>query len=286
VSKDAVVKVGYVAHHAVGLQRALYPNEPAPAAGDVQSRRPFQTLGSVTVRSTNGQSTYQGLEVEGQKRFSTGLSFLASYTWSRTIDDLRALDLWYLASWKQLSDLNVSHRFSFSGVYEIPYGHDRRFGSNSPALANAVFGGWQVSTIAVLRSGFPFTVTTAGNIANTGGITQVPNRITDPNLSRSDRTETRFFNTSAFVAPPAFTLGNAGGNPLVGPSYQNVDFSASKTFRIRERFTTQFRGEFFNILNHPNQGQPGATLGTATFGRITATTGDPRTLQFGLKFLY
>jgi hypothetical protein len=286
VGTDMVVKAGYVAHHAVGLQRALYPNEPAPAPGDVQSRRPFQTLGSVTLRSTNGQSTYHGLELEGQKRFSGGLSFLASYTWSRTIDDLRALDLWYLASWKQLSDLNVSHRFSISGVYEIPYGRGRKFGSGAPALANAALGGWQWSTIAVLRSGFPFTVTTAGNIANTGGITQVPNRISDPNLSRPARTETRFFDTSAFAAPAAFTLGNAGGNPLVGPSFQNVDMSLAKIFRIRERFTAQFRGEFFNILNHPNQGQPGATLGTATFGRITATTGDPRTLQFGLKLLY
>jgi hypothetical protein len=62
--------------------------------------------------------------------------------------------------------------------------------------------------------------------------------------------------------------------------------SLGKMFRLRERFTAQFRGEFFNILNHPNQGQPGATLGTATFGRITSTTGEPRTLQFGLKLLY
>ena len=286
ISSNTVVKAGYVGHHAVGLQRALYPNEPAPAAGDVQSRRPFQTLGSVTLRSPSGQSTYHGLEVQGEKRYSGGLSLLASYTWSRTIDDLRALDLWTFGSWKQLSDLDVSHRVSISGVYEIPYGHGRKFGSSAPAFANAVLGGWQWSTIAVLRSGFPFTVTTAGNTANTGGITQVPNRIHDPNLDRSTRTEYRFFDTSAFVAPAAFTLGNAGGNPLVGPSFQNVDMSLGKVFRIRERFTAQFRGEFFNILNHPNQGQPGATLGTATFGRITATTGDPRTLQFGLKLLY
>jgi hypothetical protein len=286
LSNNTVVKVGYVGHHAVGLQRALYPNEPVPAAGDVQSRRPFQTLGSVTLRSPSGQSTYHGLEVTGEKRYSGGLSLLASYTWGRVLDDLRALDLWYLASWKQLSDLNVSQRVSISGVYELPYGKGRKFGSSAPAWANAVLGGWQWSTIAVLRSGFPFTVTTAGNIANTGGITQVPIRIKDPKISRSDRTEYRFFDTSAFVNPAPFTLGNAAGNPLVGPSFQNVDTSLGKVFRIKERFTVQFRGEFFNILNHPNQGQPGATLGTATFGRITATTGDPRTLQFGLKLLY
>ena len=284
IGKDMVVKVGYVGHHAVGLQRPLYPNEPPPAAGAVQPRRPFQTLGAVTLRSTSGQSTYHGLEIQGQKRFSTGLSFLASYTWGRTIDDLRPLDLWYMASWKSLSDLNISHRFSFSGVYEIPYGRGRRFGSGAPVLADAVLGGWQLSTIAVLRTGFPYTVTTAGNIANAGGITQVPIRLRDPHIS--DPGETRWFDTSAFVAPAAFTLGNAGANPLVGPGFSNVDLSVSKIFRIRERFTTQFRGEFFNVLNHPNMGQPGATLGTASFGRITSTTGDPRTLQFGLKFLY
>jgi hypothetical protein len=219
IGANTVAKVGYVAHHAVGLQRALYPNEPAPAAGNVQAGRPFQTLGSVTLRSPSGQSTYNGLEVEGQKRFSGGLSLLASYTWSRAIDDLRALNMWYVASWKQLSDLNTSHRFTLSGVYEIPYGRGRRFESHPPALGHAILGGWQMSAIAVLRSGFPFTVTTAGNIANTGGITQVPIRISDPNLARSARTEDRFFDTNAFVAPAPFNLGNAGGQPPGGAQF-------------------------------------------------------------------
>jgi hypothetical protein len=286
VSKDMVVKVGYVGNHAVGLPHSYPPNEPAPGTGDVQSRRPFQNLGSVSLTHTSGQSTYNGLELQAQKRYSMGLSFLTSYTWSRTIDNIRLFDMWYGSSRKQLSDLNVSHRFSVSGVYEIPYGRGRKFGSSAPSPVDAVLGGWQLSTIAVLRSGFPFTVTTSGNIANTGGITQVPNRISNPNLSGSQQREARFFDTNAFVNPAVYTLGNAGGNPLVGPGFRNVDLSASKIFRIRERFTVQFRGEFFNILNHPNQGQPGATLGTANFGRITSTTGDPRTLQFGLKLLY
>ena len=286
VAKDMVVKTGYVGHHAVGLPRAVYPNEGPPAAGDVQSRRPFQNISTLTLRQPSGQSTYNGLELEARKRFATGISFITSYTWSRTIDDLRALDMWYGTSWKQLSDLNVSHRFSFSGVYEIPYGHGRKFGSSSPGLANAVLGGWQLSTIAVTRSGYPMTIGLAANVANVGGITQVPNRLKNATLPRSQRTENQFFDTTAFANPAPFTLGNAGGNPLVGPSFQNVDLSAGKVFRFRERFSAQFRAEFFNILNHPNQGTPGATFGTAAFGRITSTTGDPRTLQFGLKLLY
>jgi hypothetical protein len=286
VGKDMVIKTGYVGHHAVGLARAVYPNKGPPAPGDVQSRRPFQNISTLTLRQPSGQSTYNGFEVQGQKRFATGISFLTSYTWSRTIDDLRALDMWFGTSWKQMSDLNVSHRFSFSGVYEVPYGHGRKFGSSSSSIANGVLGGWQLSTIAVMRSGYPMTIGLAANVANVGGITQVPNRLKDPNLGRSERTANEFFDVTAFANPAPFTLGNAGGNPLVGPSFQNVDFSAGKVFRFRERFSAQFRAEFFNILNHPNQANPGTTFGTAAFGRITATTGDPRTLQFGLKFLY
>ncbi len=286
MGQDFVVKAGYVGNHDVGLRRAVPPNEPIPAAGDIQSRRPFQSLGEVTLNSTSGQSTYNGLELEAQKRYTNGLSFLGSFTWSKTLDDVRPFDLWYGARWKQLSDLNIRKRFSFSGVYEVPYGKGRKFGGSSPPIANAVLGGWQLSTIAVARTGYPITVTLPTNVANTVGITQVPNRISNANLPRGQRTDNLFFNTAAFVQPAALTLGNAGGNPVIGPNFENLDLSLGKVFPIREAKAVQFRAEFFNILNHPNSEVPGTSFGTATFGKITATTGDPRTLQFGLKLLF
>jgi len=88
------------------------------------------------------------------------------------------------------------------------------------------------------------------------------------------------------VLPAAFTLGNAGINPLIGPGFWNLDLSLGKVFAIREALNLQFRAEIFNALNHPNDGSPGTTLGTASFGRITSTFGDPRVMQFGLKLVF
>jgi hypothetical protein len=287
-AQDLVVKAGYVGNHGVGLQRYNYPNEPTPAAGDVQSRRPFQNLGSVTEFSFTGQSNYQGLELQGQKRYTSGLSIISSFTWSKDLDDITPRDLWFGGSWKALSALNVGKRFSFAGVYELPFGAGRRFGSRAPRVADAFFGGWQLSTLAEALTGVPLNVTTPGNIANTGGITQVPNVIAPAILPRDQRTKNKFFNTAAFVAPAPYTLGNSEAEIINGPSFQNLDASLSKSFRIREQTSMQFRTEVFDVLNHPNWGNPGTTLGTATFGRITSTSvsGTPRVFQFGLKLLF
>ncbi len=196
--------------------------------------------------------------------------------------------MWYGGSWKALSSLNVGKRFSFAGVYELPYGTGRRFGSGTPALANAIFGGWQLSTLAEALTGVPLTVTTPGNIANSGGVTQVPNVVAKAILPRSQRTKSEFFNTAAFVAPAPYTLGDSETYIINAPSFQNLDASLAKYFKIREKMSLQFRTEVFNILNHPNWGNPGTTLGTATFGRITSNSvsGTPRTFQFGLKLLF
>lgn len=285
-AKDLVVKAGYVGNHAVGLQHYNYPNEPVPGPGDVQSRRRFQNLGSVTEFAFTGQSNYQGFEFEGQKRYGGGLTIISSFTWSKDLDNTIPRDMWFGGSWKQIAAINVPLRFSFAGVWEVPFGRGRRFGSTVPTIADAILGGWQLSTIAETRSGYPLSVTTPGNIANTGGITQVPNLIGTANLPRDQQSKNKFFNTTAFVAPAPYTLGNAATDLIRGPSYQDLDTSLAKTFRIRERASMQFRSEFFNVLNHPNQGNPGTTLNTAAFGRITSTTGDPRTLQFGLKLLF
>ncbi len=287
-AQDFVVKAGYVGNHATGLQRYVYPNDPIPAPGDVQSRRPFQNLGEVTEFSFTGQSNFQDLELQAQKRYSTGLSIITSFTWSKDLDDITSRDMWFGTSWKELSRLNVGKRFSFAGVYELPYGTGRKFGSGAPAVANAILGGWQLSALAEALTGAPLNVTTPGNIANSGGVTQVPNLVGKAILPRNQRTRGMFFNTAAFVAPAPYTLGTSAAEIINGPSFQNLDTSFSKYFRIRERMSLQFRTEVFNILNHQNWGLPGTTLGTATFGRITSNSvsGTPRTLQFGLKLLF
>jgi hypothetical protein len=288
VGRDLVAKIGYVGNKGTGLPRDIYPNEGAPAPGDVQSRRPYQNFSTVLLRSSDGQANYHGLELLAEKRYSGGLSFVTSYTWSKAIDNRTILDLWFGGNNKSRSSLNVSHRFSGSGIWDIPVGRGRRFGSSFNRMLDSVIGGWQLSSILVVRTGFPLTVGNGvlGDIANTGGITQVPNRISEPNISGSQRTEERFFDTAAFVPAERYTLGNAGANTIDGPNFWNVDASITKIFRISETKMFQLRGESFNTLNHANWGDPGLAYGSATFGRVTSSTGDPRNLQLGLKFLF
>lgn len=282
-----VAKIGYVGTKSTGLEIDRYPNTPLPGPGDVQSRRPFPTLSSVRLFASDGFATYHGLEATLQQRFAHGVSFLASYTWSRAIDNLGTVDVRDFSVNKALSTNHMAHRLSFASVWEIPFGLGRKFGGASGRLVNGIFGGWQLSDILVLHTGTPLTITTQGDLLNTGGgYTQVPHRIGDPNLPRSQRTRDRFFNTDAFVLPARFTIGNGGRNTLIGPGYFNLDLSLIKFFPIREKRAVQFRAEFFNATNHPNWGNPGTVLGTAGFGKITSNSNLPRVLQFGLKFLF
>jgi hypothetical protein len=288
ISRNLVAKVGFVGNKGTGLPRDLYPNEGAPAAGDIQARRPYQNLSTVLIRSSDGQASYHGLELLAEHRYAGGISFVGSYTWSKAIDNRTILDLWFGGNNKSLSSLHVGHRFSYSGVWDIPYGRGRQWGTDVNRVIDGILGGWQLTGIMVFRTGFPLTVGNGvlGDIANAGGITQVPNRVAEPNLSPGERTENRLFDTSAFASPARYTLGNAGANTLVGPRFWNIDSSVMKIFRITESKMFQLRGEFFNVLNHPNWGDPGTGFGTATFGRITSTAGEPRNAQIGLKFLF
>jgi hypothetical protein len=134
-----------------------------------------------------------------------------------------------------------------------------------------------------MRSGIPFTVTTSGGITNAGGADR-PNRIGEGTLPSSQRTIDHWFDTTAFVVQPQFTYGNAGRNILFGPGLKNLDLSLSKSFAITESKRLQFRAESFNFTNTPAFGQPGATLNGLGVGQITSA-GDPRRIQFGLKFI-
>jgi hypothetical protein len=293
LSDSMVAKIGYVGNHAVGLRRQISPfNSPKPGAGPVQSRRPFQDLSTVTMRQSGGQSTYNGLELQFENRYRNGLSFVTAYTFSKTLDNNQSVDVWIGgndALSKGPSALHLSDRFSFSGIYELPFGRGRKFGNGMHRAADALVGGWDISSIVVLRTGNPLFVTTQGNIANTDNITQVPIRLDDPNLSRGERNwDSPFFRTDVWLNPAQFTLGNAGVRPLFGPGNRRWDFAIYKRFDFDERKQLQFRAEFFNFTNHPNMGNPGTAFGSASFGRVTSAWGldNPREIQFGLKLLF
>ena len=155
------------------------------------------------------------------------------------------------------------------------------------------FGGWQANGIYTFRTGMPSTASLSSALAsqevNTGGSDR-PNQIAPAALPARQRSLAEYFNTAAFVSlPPAsYQFGDAGRDTIRGPSFSNLDCSLFKNFQIKERYRLQIRGEFFNVANHPNYGQPGSSFGTATFGTITALAGNAnmRQVQLGAKILF
>ncbi len=285
--------VGYTGNGAHDLIVALDYDLPyGPAASTVASRRIFPYYTSVTRQMPMGNSSYNALLWKLEKRFSNGLSFLSAFTWAHTIDDVPEIGNgtggnnpvvpWNIELNRGNSYQDVRRQWALSAAYELPIGRGKAW-LNRGGILNAFFGGWQLASLVSIRSGIPFTVTTSGGITNAGGADR-PNRIGDGNLPSDQRTIDHWFDTSAFVVQPQYTYGNAGRNILFGPGLRNIDLSLSKSFSITETKRLQFRAESFNFTNTPAFGQPAATLNGLGVGQIT-TAGDPRRIQFGLKFI-
>lgn len=260
-----------------------------PAPGPLAPRQPFPQYGGTFPNSTNsGNSTYNSLQAKLNKRYSSGMSFLTSYTWSRSMDVSsqgqaglsniynRRLD------WGR-SDFDIPHMFVFSTVYELPFGRGKTFMSSPRRLTDALFGGWIVGGIASLYSGSPFSISAGGDVANVGGGSQRADVVGD--AKTGERSVEKWFNTAAFRTPVPFTFGNAGRNNVQGPGAVNVDIVTYKDFVFTESKRLQFRAEFFNAPNHPNFNNPNNNVQSGAFGRIT-TANEPRDIQFALKFLY
>jgi hypothetical protein len=163
----------------------------------------------------------------------------------------------------------------------------RRFEISNP-IGRAIVGGWQVNGILTIQGGLPFTPVLATSVSNAGS--NRPGRLTSGQLS--DPTLTHWFDTSfnvlgsAWATPRQFTYGNGGRNILRGPNRTNPDCSVFREERIAERYRIQFRGEFFNIFNHPQFDLPNATIGSAAAGVISSTVGSPRDIQLSLRLMF
>jgi len=227
-----------------------------------------------------------------EKRFSKGLSFVSSFTYGRSIDlENPALDVcdgcesgngvqnnYNLNAQRGPSDQNVPLRFVFGSVWDLPSGGTKGWVKN-------VAGGWQLSAIYQVQSGFPFTTTLSFDNAN-AGTNSWPNRVCNGNLSHP--TIAHWFDTSCFVAPPQYVFGNEGRNVLTGPGRNNLDFGLHRIFKlpVREGMALEYRAEAFNLFNHPQFGFPGATIGTAAAGVISSTAVPNRILQMALRVTF
>jgi hypothetical protein len=178
------------------------------------------------------------------------------------------------------SDLDTAHNFSFWTVYNLPTFH------TAARPLRAILGGWQTSGIWTWRSGLPVNVTSGQDRSLSGINLDRADIVGDPFLS-SDRPRAQYlnawFNTSAFTLAAPGTFGTSPRNVLRAPGFFNLDWSLARTFRLSERVSTQFRGDFFDLLNNPHFSAPGSSVAsTSTLGKITAAA-DPRIVQLSLR---
>lgn len=257
--------------------------------------RPNPYLGAGFFWYTEGDSSYNALQVDVSRRLAQGLEFRANYTWSKSLDMNSALTGAQADNQVQMildrydpqrdwgpSSLNVASQGSISWTYALPFGRDRRW-----------LGGWQLNGIATLLSGFPFTPQTGSNRSGDGD-TRNPDR---PSLNPAFSgpvvvgSPDQWFNPNAFVLPAAGTYGNLGRGIYTGPGLAELDLSLVKDIAATEQMKLQLRSEFFNILNHANLGTPNAIVFSGgaispSAGLITATATTSRQIQFGLKLIF
>ncbi|MGH9664965.1 MAG: TonB-dependent receptor, partial [Bryobacteraceae bacterium] len=281
ISNSWFGEVDYEANRGTKLPVVLPQNQLLPAQfgpGNLQSLRPFPQYLNINGLLNEGNSTYHSLQAKLEHRWTSGFLLSVGYTFSKLIDDVDGpartnsvgiQNGYNLKAERGIGGYDIPQRFVANYVYQIPIGRGGRYLNGAPVLKD-IIGGWSFAGITEFQVGLPLTIKQASN--NLGGFTAVqrPMQIAPAAVGHFDRTVQSWFNTAAFVASPQFILGNAPRFPLHGPGINNTDFALMRDFKVQERFVLQFRGEFYNALNHPNFGAPGNTIGAANFGVITS----------------
>jgi hypothetical protein len=294
--------ISYVGTKGTKLMERTDANQPDPGPGNVNQRRPFYSqyplLGTIDGILSSGSSSFHSLQAKWSKRFSNGFQFLVSYTYGRAIEgsegvgetgvgapiSTRPQDRNNRRVEKALASFHMKQRFVASYSYELPFGRGRRWLDSG--VSAAILGGWSLQGVTSLLDGNPYSVQMAASNLNTGTF-QRPNRICDGNLRGSERSIDRYFDPGCFVAPPAYTFGNAGRNILIGPGAVNFDFGVLKSFPITEGKRIEFRSEFFNLFNTPQFNPPSGSIGSPSGGTISSVRGGSnRQIQFALKLLF
>ncbi len=177
----------------------------------------------------------------------------------------------------------MRRRLSLSYIYELPFGAGKPL-VNQPGIARVLLGGWQISGVSAFQTGLPFTPILSFDPTNTGA-TAHPNVVPGAALYPSPG-RTSWFNGAAFVAPAAYTYGNAGRNILRGPNTFNSDVGLLRTASFKERYTLQFSAQAFNVFNTPQFGLPNNKIGVSTTGVITTVVTPERQPQLGLHLQF
>jgi hypothetical protein len=292
LSGSVVLEVGYAGSRGIHIPVFFNVNEVLPGDGSQASRRliqPLNNIPTILIAQYRNSSSYNGLLVKVNKRFSGGSNFLFSYTFGKSLDYGGSpasgggavggpQTFTNVKAGRGPSGYDIKHRLVFSSVYESPFGKGKRWLNDG--LLSYILGGWQTTGIVTATTGRPFTVFLQNGVNN--GAPSWPNRIGDGQLDNP--TTDKWFDIDAFVQPLLpNTYGNSSRGTLYAPGHFNVDGSLAKSFALTEKLRFQFRFEAYNLFNTPYFGFPNANIGSATAGQIRSTLADNRSLQGALK---
>jgi outer membrane receptor protein involved in Fe transport len=338
LSNSIIATMGYVGSVSKHLITSAGSGANSPAAllnpaNNTHSVQPFPTFGGVGYEDYGAHGTYNGLQTKIQRRYANGLDFLGTYTWSHSLDNgvtglsnnpqkyIRNFLLIPINDEYTNSGWDTRHRFTFTGVYDLPFGAGRKY-LNHGKVINALAGGWSDSIIFVAQTGNPFLVTP--NISTAAGISQARTFVVgdpfkaggtpDPSnpgitCASSTRNRTHWYNPCAFANPlpgstipqsgpgsqittEAAAIAYAGGksDTVYAPGYERINMSLYKTFPVWREQHVEFRADAFNLFNHPTFGYPSIISDNSNGGQITgpaslgANTPDARFFQLSVKY--
>jgi len=296
LTPSTVFSASYAGSAARKLPRRALQNQGIPNLPGVRRGYHPQSGSNQFVRATDVNSSYQAAIFRLERRLARGLSFVAGYTFGKSIDTASGLngtnqpqDNYNLQGERGLSDFDVRHRFVLSSTWELPFGAQHRWLKEGwPAK---IFGQWQLANILTVQTGQPMTAILSTALSGTQSSgTDRPDLVANPNLPGGQRNPNRWFNTEAFQQPPVFSdtsgtfsiPGTEGRNVITGPDFKNWDTSVERRVRLSERANLVLRAEVFNLTNHPNFDRPGLTFGTSNFGRVSSAQ-NSRQLQFSMR---
>jgi Carboxypeptidase regulatory-like domain/TonB dependent receptor len=299
VGAHSVLTVNYVGSHGGRLDLGPYANTVNPATGE----KPFSFITPTPWDYSGGRSHYNALQISLNGNQYKGLTYLISYTWSKSIDI--GCSGWYgvegcgiqnpydVNADKGPSAIDLPQIFVASWTYHLPFGSGHQLASNN-SVVNYVIGGWELNGILTLTSGQAFDVGEGGDPALTqnfgccNGYYDRLNVVQGQPLYAAHKGPAGWLNPNAFTAPPTAlgSFGDLGRDSLRGDSFKNIDLSLFKQFPIKESYRFEFRFEMFNSFNTPTWGLPDQNILDPTFNIISTTRSVARQLQFGIKFYF
>ncbi|MEJ2008556.1 MAG: carboxypeptidase regulatory-like domain-containing protein [Acidobacteriota bacterium] len=297
VIPNTTVQVAYVGSKGTHLLGAYDANQVpvdvrmANLGDSYNALRPYPGYSAITAIAPMFDSNYNSLQVSVNRRVSRGLNLGVAYTWSKTLANnstdrsSASLDTYNRALDYGAASYSIPQVLIFNYIYDLP------FYRSQSGFVGHVLGGWETSGITTIESGFPLTFfqyndpfDVYGGIGiDPSAVSPRPDYVSGQSLS-GPKTPQEWFNTAAFTDAVGH-FGTAGRGILTGPGFNNWDFALFKNTRISERFTTQFRAEFFNVFNHTSFSSVGTNVDSSTFGRVLGTH-DPRIIQLGLKVMF